>query len=102
MNATVMSLPSIFDAIARLRWPQANPVFGSGAFAVVSRCPANPFVRLFENEQEARSAVNAECGHAFCVGAHRHQFVNLTEPQAQRAPVVYRKKPRWAKMLNDA
>jgi len=94
-----MAATSIFADLVTLRFPNARPVFGTGAFAVVSRCPANPFVRLFESEQEARSAVNADCGHAFCLGAHRHQFVNLNEPQAQPTPVAFKKKPHWFRDL---
>jgi hypothetical protein len=87
---------SIFRDTARIKYPEAHPVFGAGAFAVISRCPERPFIRLFETAMEAQPEVHKQCGHAFC--KMNHQLVQLdAKPPAPR----YVKKPHWAKFLND-
>lgn len=89
---------SIFADIARLRWPEVHPVFGEGRFAILSRCPARPFVLLFETAAEAQAQLRSECGHAFCKGAH--SLVKLDEqPSAQTPRFV--KKPHWARYIED-
>lgn len=88
---------SIFANMVRLRWPEVDPVFGVGRFAILSRCPARPFVRLFETAAEAQAQLRAECGHAFCKSAHT--FVRLDEQPPAPAPRFIRK-PHWARDLD--
>lgn len=86
---------SIFRDIVALRWPDANPIFGDGSFAMLSRCPQKPFVRLYESVIEADLAAAAPCGHAFCT--MRHVTANVSTPPAPR----YVKKPHWSKFIEE-
>jgi len=84
---------SIFQDIARLKWPHAERVLGDGQFAVLSRCGVRPIVRLFETRTEAFAVAHQPCG-AECK-ATAHDWLPL-EKSAPR----YVKKPSWAKYLD--
>lgn len=88
----------IYSEIARLRWPNASPVFGAGRFAIFSRCPETPFVRLFETAEAARAG-RENCGHAFCKGLH--QTFDLDQQPEPVIPRVFKPKPRWARLLDE-
>ena len=92
-----MASTSIFGDIARLRFG-ADPIFGEGQFAIVSRCPVQPFARLFQFMHEANAQLRKPCGHAFCKDAH--QLVRLDEAQPSASPTVFRKKPHWFRDLD--
>lgn len=97
MVVIVMAATSIFGDLVRLRFPNAEPVFGAGPYAILSRCPQRPFVRLFETAIEAQSNIQKDCGHAFC--QMKHQFVNLAEQPAEPASLSHRRKAHWARFL---
>lgn len=93
-----MAEQSIYSEILRMRFPNAKPVFGSGAYAVLSRCPQVPFVTLYETALEAKQAAVGVCTHAFCKG--QHQFVSLAELPPV-APVRFVKKAHWAALIDE-
>lgn len=91
-----MAAESLYRDLARLRFPNASPITGSGLFALVSRCPERPFIRLYELAMEVEPAVRQPCAHAFC--KMNHQLVRLDEKQPKPRFV---KKPHWAKMIEE-
>jgi len=82
-SKTGMPQQSIFADIARLRWPMAERVSGSGPFAAITDCGPRPVVCLFETRVDAFNAYREACGPN-C--RHKHARVELKPPA-----------PRWKK-----
>lgn len=85
---------SIYADIARLKFPTVSHIDGAGRYAILSRCPERPFIRLYETAIEAQPLLREPCGHAFCKGAH--VAVDLDKRPAQ---VPYRKRAHWHRLI---
>jgi len=90
---------TVFADIAALRWPKATHIFGTGRFALLSRCPDLPFVQLYETGIEAQTVLHDRCRHAFCKGAHF--LFDLAQRPVQNTPVSYKPKPHWVKLIGE-
>ncbi len=75
-----------YQRAASKRWPTAQ-IVGTGSFAVVSYCPADKYVRLYETYLEAQPVVAQRCPHAFCKEDHRLFRIqeDVQQPQFQAA-----------------
>jgi hypothetical protein len=88
-----MADQTIFADIARLRWPIAERVLGTGQFAVLSRCAPRPTVRLFETRTEAFVVAHQPCSPG--CKATAHDWLPLEKPAPR-----YVKKPHWANQID--
>jgi len=90
-NTMMVEAKSIFADIARLKWPNAERISGSGQFAVVLRCTRT--VELFDDRKAAFNNYSQPCGPA-C--QRKHERVELQRPRP-----IAKRKPHWIKYLND-